>query len=141
MEDGIEVAAVKGDRERENTTDPQHDRKQEKTRDLFPSEKKRDGKVKKRSLSQKGVHENVKARRWKRAAKTRKAEIKREKEKYRDKKGRAGVEEKDRTETETDEQREEARSKKRKDIYATRVRARKKRETERYQREAATPIF
>lgn len=60
----------------------------------------------------------MKARRWKRAAKTRKAEIKREKEKYRDKKGRAGVEEKDRTETETDEQREEARWKKRKDIYA-----------------------
>lgn len=60
----------------------------------------------------------MKARRWKRAAKTRKAEIKREKEKYRDKKGRAGVEEKDRTETETDEQREEARWKKRKDTYA-----------------------
>lgn len=49
MEDAIEVAAVKADRERERGYDgPANDRKQEKTRDLFPCEKKRDGKGKER---------------------------------------------------------------------------------------------
>lgn len=47
MEDAIEVAAVKGDGEREYDG-PANDRKQEKTRDLFPREKKRDGKGKER---------------------------------------------------------------------------------------------